>query len=151
MLGRIYRKIKTTIFKIIFPRFSSSVLYEIPRVYFKKRLIMGKKVHINDSVFINAVGGVTIGNYAVLSHGVTIVSTGLDTAKWIDRVGDEDHHVNKPIVIGDNVWVGANATICAGVTIAPNSIIAAGAVVNRDLIEAGCIYGGVPAKKLKEL
>lgn len=151
MLGRIYRKIKTTLFKVFFPRFRSAVLYEVPRVYFKNRLILGDKVHINDNVFINAVGNVTIGNYDVLSHGVTIVSTGLDTSKWVGRVKDEDNHVDQPIVIGDNVWIGANVTVCAGVTIAPNTIIAAGAVVNKSLIEENCIYGGVPAKKIKEL
>ena len=151
MVGRIYRKIKTTIFKLFFPRFRSAVLYEVPRVYFKNRLTLGDKVHINDNVFINAVGTVSIGNYNVLSHGVTIVSTGLDTSRWVGRVEDEDNHIDKPIVIGDNVWIGANVTICAGVTIAPNTIIAAGAVVNKSLTEENCIYGGVPAKKIKEL
>ena len=151
MIGRIYRRIKTSCFKILFPRFSSAVLYEIPKVYFKERLNLGTKVHINDCVFINAVGGVTIGNYAVLSHGVTIVSTGLDTALWVRRAVEEDNHIAKPIIIGDNVWVGANVTICAGVTVAKNSIIAAGAVVSKDLLEEGCLYGGIPAKKIKEL
>ena len=151
MLGRVYRKIKTTLFKLFFPQFRSAVLYEVPRVYFKNRLTLGDKVHINDNVFINAVGTVNIGNYDVLSHGVTIVSTGLDTSKWVGRVEDEDNHIDGPIVIGDNVWIGANVTICAGVTIAPNTIIAAGAVVNRSLINENCIYGGVPAKIIKEL
>ena len=151
MIGRIYRKIKTTLFKLLFPRFRMAVLYEVPRVYFKNRLTLGDKVHINDNVFINAVGGVTIGNYDVISHGVTIVSTGLDTTKWLDRIEDEDNHIDKPIIIGDNVWIGANVTICAGLTIAPNTIIAAGAVVNKSLTEENCIYGGVPAKKIKEL
>lgn len=151
MIGRIYRKIKTSLFKLIFPRFSSAVLYEVPRVYFKNRLKLGEKVHINDNVFINAVGGVTIGNYNVLSHGVTIVSTGLDTSKWISRREDEDNHINDPIVIGDNVWIGANVTVCSGVKIAKNSIIAAGAVVTRDLLEEGCLYGGIPAKRIKRL
>ena len=97
------------------------------------------------------VGGVTIGNYDVLSHGVTIVSTGLDTSEWIDRVEDEDRHIDNSVVIGDNVWVGSNVTICAGVIIAKNSIIAAGAVVTKSLTEEGCIYGGVPARVIKRL
>lgn len=151
MIGRIYRKIKTTVFKFIFPRFSHAVLYETPRVYFKKRLTLGKKVHINDNVFINAVGNVSIGNYCVLSHGVTILSTGLDTSKWVDRIEDQDTHIDKPITIADNVWIGANVMICSGVSIAKNCIIAAGAVVTADLSEEGCLYGGVPAKRIKYL
>lgn len=151
MIGRIYRKIKTSVYKIIYPRFFSAVFYDVPKIYFKERLKLGKKVHINDDVFINAVGGITIGDYSVLSHGVTIVSTGLNTQKWVNRVGDEDNHIDRPVVIGDNVWIGANVTVCSGVTIAKNTIIAAGAVVIKDLVEEGCLYGGVPAKKIKEL
>ena len=151
MVGRIYRRIKTICFKVLFPKFMSAVLYEVPRVYYKSRLKLGEKVHINDCVFINAVGGVTIGDYSVLSHGVTIVSTGLDTTRWIGRIEDEDNHINKPIIIGDNVWVGANVTICAGVNIAKDSIIAAGAVVNKNLDVPGALYAGVPAKLIKRL
>lgn len=151
MVGRIYRKIKTSVFKLVFPQFFYAVLYEIPRVYFKKRLKLGKKVHINDNVFINAVGNVTIGDACVLSHGVTIISTELDTSKWVGRTGDEDNHINKSINIGKNVWVCANVTICSGVYIAEDSIIAAGAVVTSDLTEKGCLYGGIPAKLIKRL
>lgn len=151
MIGRIYRRIKCVIYKCLFPRFFSAVLYEVPRVYFKSRLKLGKKVHINDNVFINAVGGVVLGDYDVLSHGVTILSTGLDTGKWRNRIENEDNHIEKPIQIGENVWIGANVTICAGASIAKNSIIAAGAVVSKDLMEEGCLYGGVPAKKIKKL
>ena len=151
MIGRIFRKIKTALFKLLFPKFSTAVLYEVPIVYYKNRLKIGKSVHINDHVFINAAGGVIIGDYVVISHGVTIVSTGLDTSRWVSRIGDEDIHINKEIVIGNNVWIGANATICPGVTIADNTIIAAGAVVNRNLTENGYIYGGVPAKAIKRL
>ena len=151
MVGRIYRKVKTTLFKIIFPRFSQAVLYEVPRVYFKKRLKLGRMVHINDNVFINAVGYVTIGDACVLSHGVTIISTELDTQKWAERRVDEDIHVDRPISIGNNVWLCANVTICSGVNIADNSIVAAGAVVTSDLEETGCLYGGIPAKLIKRL
>ena len=126
-------------------------MFEVPRVYYGNRLKLGKRVHINDGIFINAVGNVSIGDYCVLSHGVSIFSTGLDTSKWRERKGDEDVHLTKPIVINDNVWLGANVVVCAGVTIEKNSIVAAGAVVTSDLLEEGCLYGGVPARKIKEL
>ena len=67
MLGRICRKIKTLLFKFFNPSFKKAVLYEVPKVYFKKRLILGNRVHINDNVFINAVGNITVGDYSVLS------------------------------------------------------------------------------------
>ena len=55
-----------------------------------------------------------------------------------------------PIHIGKNVWIGANATVTPGVSIGDNAVIAAGAVVNRD-IPANVIAGGVPAKVIREL
>ena len=55
-----------------------------------------------------------------------------------------------PIHIGNRVWIGAHATILAGVTVGENSIIAAGAVVTKD-VPANTIVGGVPAKIIKEI
>lgn len=55
------------------------------------------------------------------------------------------------MVIGDGTWISAGAIICPGVRIAANSIVGAGAVVSKDLTEEGMIYGGVPAKKIKEI
>lgn len=69
-------------------------------------------------------------------------------------VGDRDDHQEiyasepKPVHIGNHVWVGMNATIMKGVTIGDNAIIAAGAVVTKD-VPAGEIWGGVPAKFIK--
>lgn len=152
MLGRIYRKIKTTVFKLLNGKvFGEADLYEVPRVYFMDRVKLGKRVHINDSVFLHAAGGITIGDDCVLSHGVSLISTGLKTADWANRDRCADIHVDKPIVVGENVWLGANVTVCAGVTIAPNCIVAAGAVVTKDLQEENCLYGGIPAVKIKSL
>ena len=55
-----------------------------------------------------------------------------------------------PIRIGRRVWIGANVVITKGVTIGDNSVIAAGAVVTRD-IPANVVAGGVPAKVIKEI
>ncbi|MBQ9060107.1 MAG: sugar O-acetyltransferase, partial [Firmicutes bacterium] len=55
-----------------------------------------------------------------------------------------------PIRIGKKVWIGAGAVITSGVTIGDNAVVAAGAVVNRD-VEAGTIVGGVPAKFIKRI
>lgn len=55
-----------------------------------------------------------------------------------------------PITIKDKVWIGANATICAGVTIGEGSVIGAGSVVTRD-IPAGVVAAGVPCKVIRQL
>ena len=56
----------------------------------------------------------------------------------------------KPIVIGENVWIGSNSTILPGVTIGKGSIIAAGAVVTKD-VDENVVVGGVPAKFIKKI
>lgn len=70
-------------------------------------------------------------------------------------VGDRDDHPeiyaseSKPVHIGSHVWIGMNATIMKGVTIGDNAIIAAGALVTKD-VPVGEIWGGVPARFLKK-
>lgn len=126
-------------------------MYDTPKVYFYSRLQLGDNIHINDQVFIHAAGGVKIGKNGVLSHGVSLLSTGLDISCWKDRNVYEDIHKDLPIIIGDNVWLGTNVTVCPGVSIASNCVVAAGAVVAKDLNEENCLYGGIPAKKIREL
>ena len=53
-----------------------------------------------------------------------------------------------PIVLGKNVWVGSNSTILQGVTIGDNAVVAAGAVVTKD-VEANAVVGGVPARFIR--
>lgn len=55
-----------------------------------------------------------------------------------------------PIVLGKNVWIGSNATILQGVTIGDNAVVAAGAVVTKD-VAANTVVGGVPAKIMKHI
>lgn len=54
------------------------------------------------------------------------------------------------ITIGKNVWIGAHVTVLAGVTIGDNAVVAAGAVVNKD-VPADTVVAGVPAKIIKKL
>ena len=58
--------------------------------------------------------------------------------------------IAKPVTIGNDVWIGANCTILPGVNIGNNVVIAAGAVVTKDVPD-NCVVGGVPAKVIKEI
>ena len=152
MIERIFRKIFTTIYKLInFSKFKTAHLYDIPRIYFLKRLTVGNNVCINNGVFIHAAGGVTIGDDCVLSAGATILSTGENTDLWVGRAPNRDIHLESPVKIGRNVWLCANTTVCPGVEIADDSIIAAGSVVTKSLTKKGALYAGVPARYIKDL
>ncbi len=111
----------------------------------------GKNITIGDRVFINAgckfqdQGGIIIDDGALIGHGVVLATLNHDFAP---EKRQQLHPA--PIHIGKNVWIGANATVTPGVSIGDNAVIAAGAVVNRD-IPANVIAGGVPAKVIREL
>ena len=58
--------------------------------------------------------------------------------------------IAKPVHIGNDVWIGGNVTILPGVTIGNNVVVAAGAVVTKDVPD-NCVVGGVPARKIKDI
>ena len=58
--------------------------------------------------------------------------------------------IPSPVVIGDNVWIGAHSTILAGVTVGKNAVIAAGSVVTKNVPE-NAVVAGVPAKVIKNI
>jgi len=91
-------------------------------------------------------GGISIGNDVMIGPKVNLVSAGHPTEPAQRRNGI----VKQPIAIGNNVWIGAAATILPGVTIGENAVVAAGAVVSRD-VPANTIAAGVPARVLKRL
>nr|WP_231718274.1 sugar O-acetyltransferase [Vibrio coralliirubri] len=110
-------------------------------------IIVGDHFYANHGCTILDGNFVTIGESVLLAPNVVITTTGhpLDA---IQR--SEGYEQSLPIVIGDRVWIGANATILGGVTIGENSIVAAGAVVNKD-VPPNTVVAGVPAKPIKSL
>lgn len=111
----------------------------------------GKNIHIGKNVFINAgchfqdQGGITIGDGAQIGHNVVLATLNHDLIPENRKTV-----IPAPISIGTNVWIGANATILPGVSIGDNSVIAAGAVVTKD-IPANVVAGGIPAKIIKNI
>jgi acetyltransferase-like isoleucine patch superfamily enzyme len=65
------------------------------------------------------------------------------------RILNDDHEIAKDICIGEHVWIGTRALILKGVTIGDGAVVAAGAVVTRD-VPAHCVVAGVPAKIIRE-
>lgn len=95
------------------------------------------------------IGPVTIGSHVNLAQGITVTALNHnfeDTDKRIDEQGIS----TKAVTIEDDVWVGANAVILPGVTIGRHSVVAAGAVVTKNVPE-NTVVGDVPAKIIKQL
>ena len=111
----------------------------------------GKNIHIGKDVFINMgckfqdQGGIFIEDGALIGHNVVLA-----TLNHAASPKDRGSMIPAPIRIGKNVWVGANAVILPGVTIGDGAIVAAGAVVNRDVPE-NTVVGGVPAKVIRTI
>ena len=95
------------------------------------------------------IGPVTIGSHVNLAQGITVTALNHNFADTSLRI-DEQGVSTKPVIIEDDVWVGANAVILPGVTVGHHAVIAAGAVVTKD-VPPFSIVGGVPARILKEM
>ena len=107
---------------------------------------VGRNVFINQGCHFMDMGGLTIGDDVMIGPKVTIVTGGHPVSPGERRNGI----TMAPVVIGNNVWIGAAATILQGVTIADGAVIAAGAVVSRD-VPTNTMAAGVPARVIKHL
>lgn len=112
-------------------------------------LEIGSGVSIHRFCYINASGGIRIGNEVSIAHASTLIAS---NHTW----GNPDLPIRRnplssaPITIHDDVWIGCGVRILAGVEVGSRTVIAAGAVVNRNLEPYG-VYGGIPAKRIKSL
>jgi acetyltransferase-like isoleucine patch superfamily enzyme len=114
-------------------------------INYGKHTKIGKHVFINfDCVFLD-LGGITIDDNVLIAPKVSLLTEGHPTS-----IEDRHSLVPKPIHIKKNAWIGANATILPGVAIGENAVVAAGAVVSKDVAD-NTIVGGVPAKFIKNI
>ena len=93
------------------------------------------------------IGPVTIGSHVNLAQGITVTALNHNFEESSKRI-DEQGVTTKPVIIGNDIWIGANAVILPGVSIGDHSVVAAGAVVTKD-VPANAIVAGVPAKLIK--
>ena len=95
------------------------------------------------------IGPVTIGHHVNLAQGITVTALNHKFENPDIRI-DEQGVSTKPVVIGNDIWVGANAVILPGITIGDHSVIAAGAIVTKD-VPPHSLVAGVPAKVIKQI
>ena len=127
-------------------RAGSQVRLRMPVViYAPDKLEFGDRVDVGEFTHIRANGGVRIGSGVLIAANVTIASREhpIELPRWsVTR--------DAPIVIEDDVWIGAGAIVLPGVTVGRGSIVAAGAVVTAD-VPPFTLAGGVPAKTIKQI
>nr|WP_322625341.1 sugar O-acetyltransferase [uncultured Flavobacterium sp.] len=114
-------------------------------INYGKHTKIGKNVFINfDCIFLD-LGGITIENNVQIAPRVSLLSEG-------HPLSPQDRHALVPgqITIKKNAWIGAAATILPGVTIGENAIVAAGAVVTKDVPD-NTVVAGIPAKIIKTI
>ena len=95
------------------------------------------------------IGPVRIGNHVNLAQAITVTALNhnfSDPGKRIDQQGVS----TQPVSIGDDVWIGASAVVLPGVTIGNHCVVAAGAVVTKDVPDKS-VVAGIPAKIIKKL
>ncbi len=111
----------------------------------------GKNINIGKNVFINfdctflALGGITIEDDVLIGPKVSLITE--------NHPLEPQHRkglTGQPVHIKRNAWIGANATILPGVTIGENAVVAAGAVVSKDVPDH-VVVGGIPAKIIKTI
>jgi len=110
-------------------------------------VVIGDNTRIG--IHCTVIGPVTIGSHVNLAQGITVTALNHNFSDPSLRI-DEQGVSTKAVVIGDDVWIGANAVILPGVTIGSHVVVAAGAVVTKD-VPANTLVGGVPAKIIKQL
>jgi len=112
---------------------------------FGRHIKIGKNVFINHACTFLDLGGITIEDDVLIAPKVNLIT--------------EDHPLNpgerkilvlKSILVKRNAWIGVNATILPGVTIGENSVVAAGALVTKDVPD-NTVVVGIPAKVVKKI
>ena len=112
-----------------------------------RNIRVGDEFLANYNVTILDISPVTMGDNVWIAPGTLITTINHP----LSPMGRRQHlGISKPITIGNDVWIGGNCTILPGVTIGNNVVVAAGAVVTRDVPD-NCVVGGIPAVKLRDI
>jgi acetyltransferase-like isoleucine patch superfamily enzyme len=115
------------------------------------KLVLGDHALISTGVNIRAAGGsIAIGSHTAISQHCVLIAANHTVAPGLRYTNTKWDESKTGIEIGENVWVGANCVILPAAKIGDNSVIAAGSVVNST-IPANEIWGGVPARKIRDV
>jgi len=104
-------------------------------------------MHVHMIIEYNSKATVKLGERVAVAPGVVFAAV---SGGYKAKVMEYFEEINQPIIIEDDVWIGANVTILPGITIGKMSVIGAGTVVNKN-VEPGSVVVGVPGKVIKTI
>ena len=110
------------------------------------RIVLGDDVFVGAGTEFNIAEGITVGSDALIAAGCRFVDHNHGTARG-EPMRRQPGPPARPIAVGRDAWIGANAVVLKGVTVGDGAVVAAGAVVTRS-VPAGEIWGGVPARPI---
>jgi len=116
-------------------------------IYNPNGLSVGDHVYIGFCTYLGQ-GEVWLGDEVLIGNFVSITASNHLKKDNSFRFGG---YKAEKIIIGKGSWLGAHACILAGVQLGEGSLVAAGAVVTKSIVENNCLVGGVPAKKIKDM
>jgi acetyltransferase-like isoleucine patch superfamily enzyme len=105
---------------------------------------IGTAPGLSHGCYIQGKGKIIIGDYTIIAPNVGLISGNHD-------VHDISSHIDGTVFIGEYCWIGMNSVVLPNVTLGPNTIVAAGAVVTKSFLDGFCVLGGNPAKVIKHL
>ncbi len=124
---------------------ASTIIFVPFYTNFGRFISLGKNVFINHACSFLDMGGITIEDNVLIGPKVNLI-----TENHPLHPGDRKALICKPVLIKRNAWIGAAATILPGVTVGENSVVAAGAVVSKD-VPPNTVVGGIPAKHIRHI
>lgn len=139
----------------------SIVRGELLRFAHGGRIVIGRHCYIGEGTRIWSGRSITIGDHVLIAHNVSIFDNLTHPIDWRARrvhfaaIASSGHPSDvdlddRPVVIGEDAWIGAHALVLRGVTIGPRAVVAAGSVVTRD-VPADTIVAGNPATAIRSL
>lgn len=148
--GSIGLMIRYLLFKTIAKKCGNNVSIHPGSFLFNiHNISVGDNVSIHPLCYLDAYGGISIGNDVSIAHNCSILST---NHMWGEKnISIKYNKVTKgECIVEDDVWIGCGTRVLSGVRIAKRSVIAAGAVVNKN-VPPNSVVGGVPFKVLKQI
>lgn len=143
--GRVRRRLSITLVRLIAPEMASNLLTQ-PRVYGPpERLHLAPTAVVNDSLFNLSSGEISVGEWGMLAHGVTILTGIHDVTKFGAERQTAVPMSGRDVVIEEGAWLAANVTVLGPCRIGAHAVVAAGSLVRHD-VAPFTFVAGVPAR-----